>query len=741
MSAGGEFTSFEDRTDAPIPTSSDTRIGIVGIFERGPVDLAVECRSFDEVLATFGGYTVNNLETLGPIAQAYDEGAEVLIITRTCHHTDPLDPTTATCAKATLNLATASVPAGAGSVLSTNAAPYNFEPGYTLVITTDVAGPTTATFNATAAARSAAATAPYTLVNNQTLTVSIDGGPEQTITFVTANFVDISNATAAEVAAVIASQIVGAQADVSGGAPRIRSDRRGTGSGVNVTGGSANADLAFTTGNVAGTGNVSNIDAVSAAEVKTVVEAAIASCTVTNEGGFQRFSSVTIGGASSILIGASSTADTEMGLDNATHTGNAAATPNTLRIDAKDPGAYGNDLRVVIAAATTGESSRFNLAVSRAGVLVRVHENLSMVPTDARYAPTIINDLVTGDRYITATDLNAAVSDTLARPANGTFGPLTGGSDGLVDLDDNDFIGGKSASGGLVGLRTFDRVQLAELIVPQRATAAVELAKVTYIENFQKGRCESICEAPAGITHDQMVTYFKSTTGLYRLTNKVAAYWPRVKVRNPNKAIYGSADELVIPNSGMNAGIRARLDATQGAGPAEQPAGTIPIVLPRTAMGVENESVNEYDVRSRLVDANINPISTEIGRVAIDGARNANDLSSWPTVGQARLGLFLARQLAEGLIIMRQRRINEELLDKGFTQADTFMGSMMDAGQFSSRKKSEAYMVDAGPGLNTKATKKQKATYIRVGFASDESNEKTFIIFSPFEGLPAGQAA
>lgn len=95
----------------------------------------------------------------------------------------------------------------------------------------------------------------YTLVDGQTLTVDVDGGGVQTITFYDVNFDDIANATAEEVAATIngAGGITGAVAADDGGSVRITSDTYGTGSSVQVTGGTANGALGFSTTIVNGT--------------------------------------------------------------------------------------------------------------------------------------------------------------------------------------------------------------------------------------------------------------------------------------------------------------------------------------------------------------------------------------------------------------------------------------------------------------------------------------------------------
>lgn len=225
------------------------------------------------------------------------------------------------------------------SVSGTVTGPWALAHGDTLLIAVDAdvpGSPDTATFSATAAARESASET-WDLSGGKTLTVSIDGGAVQTVNFVDGNFATPAAATAAEVAAVINAQLTGASVEVTDtDKVTITSDRMGTGSGVNVTGGTANAGLlAFTTGNVAGTGNVSNIAAVTFAEVKTIVELAT-DAVVTSSDGKVKLSSPTAGDDSEILVTAASTADDEFGLDNATHTGSTAG--ESVVVTADTPG-------------------------------------------------------------------------------------------------------------------------------------------------------------------------------------------------------------------------------------------------------------------------------------------------------------------------------------------------------------------------------------------------------------------
>ena len=87
----------------------------------------------------------------------------------------------------------------------------------------------------------------YSLVDGQTLTVEVDAGAPQVVTFNTADFSNILLATAAEIAAVITTDLTGASAADVGGFPVITSATTGPLSSIQVTGGTANPALGFAT--------------------------------------------------------------------------------------------------------------------------------------------------------------------------------------------------------------------------------------------------------------------------------------------------------------------------------------------------------------------------------------------------------------------------------------------------------------------------------------------------------------
>lgn len=94
---------------------------------------------------------------------------------------------------------------------------------------------------------------PYNLSGSETLTVIVNGGSVQTITFYAGDFVSPGNATAAEVATRIEASSSGLSAEDSGGYVKLDTLLSGEGKTIEVTGGTANAVLGFSTSEVDGT--------------------------------------------------------------------------------------------------------------------------------------------------------------------------------------------------------------------------------------------------------------------------------------------------------------------------------------------------------------------------------------------------------------------------------------------------------------------------------------------------------
>lgn len=183
---------------------------------------------------------------------------------------------------------------------------FDLEPGQILAL--DIgAGQVSATFTATAAIRTAVGgTYNTTFVGGETLTIGYDDAANFTTTFLAAD------QTALQVAARINTYAGFTLVDVSGGQLRFTGIKRGSAGQIRVVAASAGSvltQLGLTVANTAGTGNVANIDSVTPAEVKTIVEAAVSGTRVeTQTDGKLRITRNYSTSADTITVGSNTTA-------------------------------------------------------------------------------------------------------------------------------------------------------------------------------------------------------------------------------------------------------------------------------------------------------------------------------------------------------------------------------------------------------------------------------------------------
>lgn len=177
---------------------------------------------------------------------------------------------------------------GGQAIKSTGNGTFNLNAGDTMVINTNAGGNETVTFDAAAA--TITDTTSYPVADQDTLncTFTITGGEwsgvVQTVTFAK------TTTTALLVAEGINEQTVGLRASDVGGQVVVTTDGQGT--GYDIAFGAGTSGLTFAA-SVAGTGDVADINAVTATEVKTVTEADTTDLTVTVSGDAAVFTATT----------------------------------------------------------------------------------------------------------------------------------------------------------------------------------------------------------------------------------------------------------------------------------------------------------------------------------------------------------------------------------------------------------------------------------------------------------------
>lgn len=395
---------------------------------------------------------------------------------------------------------------------------------------------------------------------------------------------------------------------------------------------------------------------------------------------------------------------------------------NTLTVDGLYYGARGNGFTIKIQAATNGEASRFDLLVYEDGIFTgEWFRNLVMTSTDDRYAIDVVNTLAGKSTLIYLTDLAASGSASDKRPVNVAAATLTTGNDGLAGLADADFSGSASYN---TGLYAFNLVEDGDLLcVPDRATTTLQNAAISYCATEKKGKVIFITDPPASsdkaaiVVHAQALTASEARTGVY---------WPRIKVVNPDKAIYGKADTITIAPSCSLAGTMAKNSEENEAKYFVQPGNEVFGLLPN-AVGLETETVLEPTTQDWVTDFGINPIVAGI-RVA-DGNYGVwtNDVQAGKTSGN-----FKSVGEIHGVAYLR--KMFERYLERHRTQANTeerrrdikaaFEAELMKwtaAGAFATKKASEAFYVNTDPlgvSLNNALVQEDEKFRCLVGLAT-----------------------
>jgi phage tail sheath protein FI len=197
-----------------------------------------------------------------------------------------------------------------------------------------------------------------------------------------------------------------------------------------------------------------------------------------------------------------------------------------------------------------------------------------------------------------------------------------------------------------------------------------------------------------------------------------ALYWPRVKIVNPSKSIFGDSEAIVVAPSGYIAGIVARNDNALTEGPFAQPAGT-DYGKPVGVIGLENDTVKRKPIRDLIFPKRINPISymPRYGYF-IDGARCLKAETNFPHVGSRRGVSHIEKTLDEGLQWVRHRNNTETLRENVESEVYAYLYGWMQKDVFASKDPKTAFFIDVSAALNPPSVVDAGKLVMRIGLAT-----------------------
>jgi phage tail sheath protein FI len=338
---------------------------------------------------------------------------------------------------------------------------------------------------------------------------------------------------------------------------------------------------------------------------------------------------------------------------------------------------------------------------------------------------------------VRVTDLAATYASPDDNPATGTFGPLSGGDDGLVGLADADFYGSTAGNGGATGLYVFNRISRIDIAaIPGRCTPAAHAQLVTWCEVYREGRTFAIVVVPSGLSVGQARTYVSSTAALQELSEIASCYGPWIYIDNPSTSVFGTEKTILVPPEGALMGMFCRVDSSKEGGAFEHPSNALGVLT--TARGVEHDEYEDPQQRGLAFDTLINSIRAQRGKpVYVDGARCLKSGGPFPTVGQSRGAMLVSNQIVEAYDVLRNAGIREGLYVRLATGATVYLGKLTKANCFRSKKPAESFFVDFGAGLNTPDVAEARQVLGTIGLGGPPPAEFIFVTVTPFAGLAA----
>lgn len=369
----------------------------------------------------------------------------------------------------------------------------------------------------------------------------------------------------------------------------------------------------------------------------------------------------------------------------------ATYTKDTLIINAKDEGVWGNNLEIVVTA-NADVPANFDLEVIFNDQRVEVFKNLTNV---AGKENSWIDVIDAQSNFIKGVSGDLSV---LAKTS------LSGGVDGLDDLDDADFTG---------ALSKFDVISDVNLLcIPGQTSESVNSALMTYCE--KRTDVFAILDAPEASTVESVLALRKVMS-----CKNAALYFPWIKVSDP---LSKTGKLRSCPPCGHVMGVYARIITERGVWKA--PAGTEAII--RGAIEVNTTLTNpDLDVLNPAGIVSIIPKSNY--GIVIWGARNLHPDSSMKYISDVLLDIGIKKSVFNSTQQFVFEPNDPRTWVKVKTTVESYLDGLWRDGALAGNKSSEAYYVKCDEDLNSANVRNQGKLICEVGYANKKPAE--FVVF------------
>lgn len=370
------------------------------------------------------------------------------------------------------------------------------------------------------------------------------------------------------------------------------------------------------------------------------------------------------------------------------------------------------DLRLV-----TVSSAEFDLTVASGtgddDHVVETHTGLSMEADLANYAVRVLNNPLSGSRYVRAVDTGApSPGADLPAPTTG-FVPLQGGSEGTPTA--THFIGDAASGTGFFSFDAFD----VQLVCCERTDSAIARAGLDYCvkrdDSMYVGAVpQAFVEGGQAVAYGQALQSKKAYGALYG---------PWIIVPDPIGV--GNAPQVAIPPVGHVMGTYARIETTRGIWKA--PAGDEANLL--GVLDVETR-LSDADHTDLVVNGSVNGIrALPRSGIVVDASRTLSTDPRWLYVNVRLLFNFVKSSLRTGLRWVRQEPNRDSLWNAvKFGTVIPFLNGLWRQGAFGTGTPEETYTVIVDATNNPPDQVEQGRLTVEVYFFPSRPAETIVII-------------
>ena len=386
---------------------------------------------------------------------------------------------------------------------------------------------------------------------------------------------------------------------------------------------------------------------------------------------------------------------------------------NTLTLTAANPGSWGNGINVSIQS-SPGATGSFDLIVyyggTSAAYKVETFTNLSMTPTDPRYAISVIN---AQSAYVTALDDGSTATGATRNPAATSNTSLASGADGTVPA-------AQDIANGVTG---FDTV-LSSLTL--NAPGVTDATSVNILLSYAATRGDVfVVIDPVVDTVANQLTLAAS----YTETSYGAVYYPSITINDPTNTTPGTVINGANPG-GAIVGKYAATDASRGVFKA--PAGLS--VRIAGAVSVPTLTTANLDALNSAA-APVNAIRFIPGSgIVVMGARTLQPGYASMYVPVRRTLIYLEKALADLTRFAIFEPNDTTLYRRINAVVGNFLNQFWTQGGLRGATPQQAYFVLCDTTNNTLSTVEAGQVNIQVGVSLQRPAEFVVINIGQFDG-------